>query len=193
MATNETHLPLKLAMIDYETGCPQRIQHFLKVHSFASTIAEMEGLDPVTRFTLEAAALIHDIGIRPSLAKYGSSAGRHQEELGPAPAEEMLSRLGYPRALIERVARLVGRHHTYTGIDGPDCQILIEADFLVNMLEEGMSLQAIRAAYGKVFATESGRRLCRAMFPDAEREAAAGDGGEGERGAKAAGEAAGAA
>ena len=31
--------PLILKMISYDHGSPERIQHFLKVHSFAKTIA----------------------------------------------------------------------------------------------------------------------------------------------------------
>ncbi|MDR1038760.1 MAG: HD domain-containing protein [Deltaproteobacteria bacterium] len=161
---DESHLQLKLAMIDYEAGCPERIQHLVKVHALATAIAEMEGLDPEPRLALEAAALVHDIGIRPGLARFGSSAGHIQEELGAPLAEQLLLRLGYPRPAAMRAAQLVGRHHTYSDIDGPDCQILIEADFLVNMLEEDMGQAAIGSAYRKIFATASGRRLCRAMF-----------------------------
>jgi len=48
-------------------GKPGRIQHFLKVHSFAKTIAVFEHLDEKTLFITEAAAIVHDIGIRPCL------------------------------------------------------------------------------------------------------------------------------
>jgi hypothetical protein len=41
----------------------------------------------------------------------------------------MLGRLGFGAALVERVCYLVGHHHTYTNIDGPDYQILVEAGF----------------------------------------------------------------
>ena len=37
--------PLILKMISYDHGSPERIQHFLKVHSFAKTIAVSEHLD----------------------------------------------------------------------------------------------------------------------------------------------------
>ena len=36
--------PLILKMISYDHGSPERIQHFLKVHSFAKTIAVSEHL-----------------------------------------------------------------------------------------------------------------------------------------------------
>lgn len=54
-------------MIEYEKGNPRRVQHFLKVHAFAKIIAEQEGLDERTQDTLEIAAVLHDIGIKPSV------------------------------------------------------------------------------------------------------------------------------
>ncbi len=38
--------------------------HLTKVHDYARTIPLLEGLDDKTLATLEAAALVHDIGIR---------------------------------------------------------------------------------------------------------------------------------
>ena len=63
---------------------PGRIQHFLKVHSFAKTIAVSEHLDEKTLFITEAAAIVHDIGIRLCLEKYGDGNGKLQEKEGPA-------------------------------------------------------------------------------------------------------------
>ena len=67
--------PLILKMISYDHGSPERIQHFLKVHSFAKTIAVLEHLDEKTLFITEAAAIVHDIGIRLCLEKYGDGNG----------------------------------------------------------------------------------------------------------------------
>ncbi|MDR1580195.1 MAG: hypothetical protein LBS35_07545 [Synergistaceae bacterium] len=50
----------------------------------------------------------------------------------------MLGRLGFSPDITERVVYLVEHHHTYSDVDGPDYQILLEADFLVNMHEEEM-------------------------------------------------------
>lgn len=76
---------LALHMITYYAADPARIQHFIKVHSFAALIARQEGMDAATLEILEAAAYVHDIGIKPAEQTYGSSAGRYQEELGPTP------------------------------------------------------------------------------------------------------------
>ena len=152
------------AMIAYDAGDPMRIHHFLKVHAFARLIGLAEGLDEHTQSVLEAAALVHDIGIHPAEAKYGSSAGKYQEELGPAEAEKLLTGLGWPEADIRRISFLVGHHHTYTAIDGPDYQILVEADFLVNLFEGNASREAIETAYRQMFETGTGKRLMREMF-----------------------------
>lgn len=165
--------PLILKMISYDHGSPERIQHFLKVHSFAKTIAVSEQLDEKTLFITEAAAIVHDIGIRLCLEKYGDGNGKLQEKEGPALAEQMLSELGFEKDVIERVSFLVGHHHTYTGIDGLDYQILVEADFLVNLYEDGRTdgdggfvpdKAAVETAYQRIFATETGKWICRSMF-----------------------------
>ena len=52
-------------MIEFYRGDPARIQHFVKVHSFAKLIGEEEHLEEKTLYILEAAAYVHDIGIRP--------------------------------------------------------------------------------------------------------------------------------
>ena len=66
--------------------------------------------------------------------------------------------------MIERVAWLVGHHHTYTDIDGADYQILVEADFLVNLFESNHPAETQREVYRRIFKTEGGKQLFRAMF-----------------------------
>lgn len=155
---------LILEMIQYYTKDPKRIQHFMKVHNFARTIGRLEGLDNQTLFVLETAAIVHDIGIKISEEKYGSCEGKLQEQEGPAVAEPMLKRLGFDEEVIDRVCYLIGHHHTYDNIDGVDYQILVEADFLVNLYEDAASMEAVEHAYQKIFRTESGKRICREMF-----------------------------
>lgn len=154
------------AMIEYMSGDARRIQHFTKVHAFASLIGKQEGLDSATQFILEAAALTHDIGIKNGEAKFGAGkcSGKTQELEGPPVAAKLLARLGFTAAVCERVCYLIGHHHTYTNIDGMDYQILVEADFLVNFYEDGMSKEAIQTACARIFKTESGLKLCRRMY-----------------------------
>lgn len=157
---------LTLAMIDFDKGDPMRIQHFLKVHRFAQLIARCEYVDAHTQFITELAAVVHDIGIHPAEAKYGKSNGNYQEELGPEPARKMLQGLGVASADIDRVCFLVGHHHTYSHIDGIDYQILVEADFLVNLYEDNVSESGVDGALKHIFKTETGKRLCRLQFKE---------------------------
>ncbi|ERI93686.1 HD domain protein [Clostridiales bacterium oral taxon 876 str. F0540] len=155
---------LTLEMINFDAGEPELIQHFTKVHEFALLIGSMENIPPDSMEVLEAAAIVHDIGIKVCMEKYGECNGKLQEQEGPAYAEELLNRLGFRKELIERVSYLVAHHHTYSNIDGIDYQILVEADFLVNLFENQESKENIQAIYNKIFKTESGRKLCRQMF-----------------------------
>ena len=149
------------AMIDYYQGQPKRIQHFLKVHAYAKLIGEQEGLDKEILDILEVAALTHDIGIKISEEKYNSSAGKYQEVEGPAVAQQMLEDLQYDKAKTDRVCYLIGHHHTYDQIDD---QILVEADFLVNLAEEQSSRETIESVKGKIFKTKTGIWLINKIF-----------------------------
>lgn len=155
---------LHLAMINLYQGDSKRIQHFCKVHSYAKLIGEMENVDKDTLFILEAAALTHDIGIHLCEEKYGNCDGKLQEKEGPDIARKMLADLGFEDAVSDRVQYLIAHHHTYTNIDCIDYQILVEADFLVNMYEDSLPIDAIETAYNKIFRTESGKRICKEMF-----------------------------
>ncbi len=152
------------AMISYYTGDPKRIQHFLKVYEFAKIIGEETGLDEERQHILETAAIVHDIGIKVAEEKYGNCAGPLQEKEGPVVAGPMLEELGYDKEIIDRVCYLVGHHHTYTDIDGDDYQILVEADFLVNLFEDNANMDAIQNAYDRIFRTEAGKKICIDMF-----------------------------
>lgn len=136
-------------MIEFYRGDPARIQHFVKVHSFAKLIGEEEHLEEKTLYILEAAAYVHDIGIRPAEQKYGHENGKLQEQEGPAEAEKMMKSLGFEQDVIDRVSYLVGHHHTYTNINGMDYQILVEADFLVNYFENHSETDTIKKSVKK--------------------------------------------
>jgi len=142
-----------------------RIQHTTKVHAYARLIGLGEGLDEETQFVLESAALVHDIGIRASEKKFGHQNGKLQEQEGPAVARELLARIGgYSEGQIGRICWLVGHHHTYHVSEDMDYQILIEADFLVNLYEDNESEDAIKAVRRNIFRTNSGLKMFDDMF-----------------------------
>ena len=156
---------LSLAMICYNNADPMRIQHTTKVHAYAHLIGLGEGLDKETQFILECAALVHDMGIRASEQKYGYQNGKLQEQEGPAVARNLLDRLGgYTEVQIERICWLVAHHHTYHVCEDLDYQILIEADFLVNLYEDNESPKAIEAVRRNIFKTKSGLKIFDDMY-----------------------------
>ena len=155
---------LHLAMIELYKGDAKRIQHFCKVHSYAKLIAETENVDKNCQFIIEAAALTHDIGIHFCEEKYGNCNGKLQEKEGPAIAEKLLGELEFDQDISERVQYLIAHHHTYNNIDEMDYQILVEADFLVNIMESDLSKEATLKAYHTIFKTTCGKTICKEMF-----------------------------
>ena len=151
-------------MIDYYQGNKRDVAHFLKVYAYARAIGLMEGLSAADQDTLEIAAVVHDIACPFCREKYGSAAGNLQERESEALLRPFLSEFSLETAVFERVVQLVCRHHTYTGIDGPDCQILLEADYLVNADEGEQSPQAIAHFRDQVFQTRSGTRLLNSIY-----------------------------
>ncbi|MCI6008019.1 HD domain-containing protein [Oscillospiraceae bacterium LCP25S3_E10] len=151
-------------MIEYYQNDPKRINHFLKVYSFCKAIGYGEELDERTQYTVELSGVVHDIGIKISEEKYGSSAGKYQEQEGPALADKLLRQLNVENEIIERVCFLVGHHHTYNAVDGIDYQILIEADFLVNAYEDNLSKAAILNIKNKIFKTKTGTNILKQLY-----------------------------
>lgn len=151
-------------LILYERENPRRINHALKVFSFAKAIGNLEGLDDRTQSILEAAAILHDIGTRESINKYNSSSSTFQEIEGPALAKKFLKRNDFDQELIDRVCYLVGHHHTYNRIDGIDYQILVEADMLVNIFEDSYSYDKINDVKVRYFKTKTGIKYLDNLF-----------------------------
>jgi len=151
--------------IAYDHGDPRRIQHLLKVHAFAALIGEREGLPENEQRVLEAAAVLHDIGIHAAEEKYQSAAGKYQEIEGPAIAEGILREEGgFTDEEIRRIAFLIGHHHTYNNVDGTDYQVLIEADFLVNAYEDDLSPKAVTHFRDRYFRTKAGTEFLNTIY-----------------------------
>ena len=151
-------------MIKYFKNDVRRINHALKVFSFARLIGKAEGLDSKKQYILEAAALLHDIGIKVCEQKYDSTAGHLQEIEGPEVAKEILSPMNIEKETLERILFLIGNHHSYSKIDDIDFQILVEADFLVNIYEDSMEVETIKTIRDKYFKTKIGLFLLEKMF-----------------------------
>lgn len=152
------------AMISYNESDVLRINHALKVFSFASFIAHSEACTDEETFIIEAASLLHDIGIHNAEKKYNSCAGNYQEIEGPPVARDLLSPLSLPEDVLGRISFLIAHHHTYNKIEGIDYQILIEADFIVNIYEDNMNADQISSVKKKLFKTKSGIALIESLY-----------------------------
>lgn len=151
-------------MANYYHGQTKRINHFMKVYAYSQMIGKLEKLDEKAQYILEIAALMHDIGIKISEEKYGSSSGRYQEIEGPDIARKMLKDLNIGENIIERVCFIIGHHHTYHDIQGLDYQILVESDFLVNLDENHSDQKAILHVKEQIFKTKAGLMFLENLF-----------------------------
>lgn len=156
----------KLAVLaaEYDAGDPRRVQHLMKVYAFCRLIGQAEGLDERTQNLLEAAALLHDIGIHEAERKHGSSAGKWQEQEGPAVAAPLLAQAGADEAETGRVLWLIAHHHTYDASEETDFRILLEADFLVNAYEDALPHDACEQACSRIFRTQAGRSFLSDLY-----------------------------
>lgn len=152
------------SMIEYFGNDVKRINHAMKVHGFATSIGELEGISEEKMKILEVAAVLHDIGIKESERKYSSSAAKYQELEGPAVAREILQEFNLSKDFLDRVSYLIGSHHTYGKIDDIDFQILVEADFIVNIFEDCIQKEQIKIIRQKYFKTDAGSNLLKNMY-----------------------------
>lgn len=140
-------------------------EHALKVYAYARGIGGEEGLGSEELEILLAAAVLHDIGIPAALKAHGSAAGPYQEKEGAAMVPAFLEAAGAPTEMTERVRWLVGHHHT-EALAGEDIllQMLIEADYLVNLAEGYHPELDPGTVRDTSFKTAAGRRYITALF-----------------------------
>ena len=79
-------------------------------------------------------------------------------------AAAFLADCGMSAEQIDRVAYLVGHHHTFAGIAGIDWQVLVEADYIANATENGYSESNVRNFVERIFKTDTGKRLAASIM-----------------------------
>ena len=151
-------------MAEYFARDTKRINHALKVYGFAVLISSGEKLSENDSRIVRMAAALHDIGIHEAERRHGSTAGKYQEMEGPAVAGEILMEFLLEEDTLARILYLIGHHHSYSKIDGIDFQILVEADFLVNIFEDGLNQDAVLKIQKNIFKTKTGSELLAVMF-----------------------------
>lgn len=152
-------------MIMYNAPDIRRVNHAVKVLGMSAAIGVQEGIESGGMKLLEAAAVLHDIGIHKAEELYNSTAGSYQQKLGPEVAEPMLSECGFTDEETERICYLIAHHHTYGLKDDKILQILIEADFIVNIDEGNMfDGNKYESIYKKIFETDTGKKYLNALL-----------------------------
>jgi len=120
-------------LVDYFGNDFRRITHALEVLKYAEKI--MESTPDCDNDVVIAAALLHDVGIKPSEENFGYNNGKTQEEYGPSVADTLLKSIGFPNEKTIKVCEIIGNHHSPSRYDYPELKILKEADRIVNKLE----------------------------------------------------------
>ena len=136
----------------------KRIEHALAVLNYAQQIRLVEGGDPLI---IQAAAILHDIGILEAERKYGSSAGKYQEIEGPPIAEKILKTLLVAPDAIEHICKIIDSHHSGGSIDTQEFKTVWDADLLINLGEHlaGMDRKELKDFVDKRLRTEKGKEI----------------------------------
>lgn len=79
-----------------------------------------------------AAALLHDIGVKPSVEKLGYQNAATQEEFGPPAAATLLRSIDFDPDKTRVVCEIVGNHHSASRFDYPELVVIKEADHIIN-------------------------------------------------------------
>lgn len=125
-------------LTDYFEDDYRRIQHAVSVLRYAENI--MENSDSCDSDVVVAAALLHDVGIKPSEKELGYNNGKTQEEYGPPVVRALLADIGFPEDKLQKVVDIVGNHHSPSRFDYPELAVLKEADRIVNRMEEAKAV-----------------------------------------------------
>lgn len=111
----------------------RRITHAIEVLKYAEQI--VVNYPEADEEVVIASAIFHDVGIKPSEAELGYNNGKTQEYYGPPIAITLLKENDFPAEKIEKVAQIVGNHHSASGYDYVELEILKTADRIVNKLD----------------------------------------------------------
>ena len=98
--------------------------------------------------------------------KNENSSAEYQEKEGPAIAREILEKLGVRKEMVEEICDIIGHHHHPREKETLNFQILYEADWIVNIEEEGLSKdrQEVQSIIDKHFRTGAGRELAEKLY-----------------------------
>ncbi len=138
------------ALYPVDADSAHDFDHVLRVAAMADRIAQAEGAD---REVVQAAALLHDIGLDEGRADHETSAAMR--------AREILQKRGYDHLFCDRVAHAIEAHRFRSG-PAPqtlEAQVLFDADKLD-------AIGAIGVARAFAFGAHRGQKLWGMVPPD---------------------------
>ncbi len=150
-------------MKDLSGDDQRRIDHALSVLKHARDIHSEEG---GSELVVDAAAILHDIGIHEAERKHGSSAGKYQEIEGPAIARRIMVEHDITEPDMDHICRIIANHHSARDIDTLEFRIIWDADWLVNLPDvyTDASQEKIETLINRIFKTKSGKRNARLLY-----------------------------
>jgi len=119
------------ALVNFFGDDVRRIEHALEVLKESERLFE-DAEGACDHDILLAAALLHDVGIKPAEAELGYNDGPSQERYGPPVARALLEEIDFPAVKIAIVCEIIGNHHSPSRYPYPELEILKAADRLVN-------------------------------------------------------------
>ena len=136
----------------------KRVNHALKVAQFAEEILKIEGGHPLV---VLGAAYLHDIGVKRAEERKGIASEGDQERDGKAVAEEILMKLNVQRTIVSEICDIIGHYHHPRERETLNFQILYEADWLVNLGENGLlkDPEKVQEIIAKNFKTMTGKKM----------------------------------
>lgn len=157
------------AMKNVFEGDQRRIAHALSVLGVAEEILRRE---TANRRVVQAAAILHDIGIHEAHRKHGSTGGRYQELEGPPIARPILDACHFEAAERDHVLQIIANHHSVGNMDTVEFRILWDADWLVNIPEEFPGLEApqLRQKIDTIFKTPCGKSIALETYIERNRQ-----------------------
>lgn len=128
---------------EYYRTEPDKIQRFIKVYGYAESIAILEKVDIDAQFMIKTSAIVKGIG------KYD--------------LVKLLKKCGYSKDVICRVKYLTA-HNVSDNMNEIECQIIVDAENIVALLEEKKDNEKICQISNQMFKTKSGTDMCRKIF-----------------------------
>ncbi len=151
---------------DYFGEDIKRINHAKNVMHFAEELLKIENSD---WHIVIPASILHDVGIKISEQKYGSSAGHYQEKEGPAVARKILLKIGVKNKDIDEICEIIRYHHSPGRINTKNFKALYDADLLVNLKDEVdvKDKAKLEKIINKAFLTDAGKQIAKNTYlPD---------------------------